>query len=123
LPSAPCTASQPSPSIATSKSRPVCCRATGDVAASAINLDETLSIQNIVKLHEELKKSYAANDAIEIDASHVAAIDTATLQLFVALRKDAAKQKKEVVFFQPSQRFIESARLLGLLEILGITSV
>jgi len=97
--------------------------ATEDVVASTINLDATLSIQNVVKLYGILKKSYAANNAIEIDASHVTSIDTATLQLFVALKKDATKQKKEDVFFQPSPRFIESARLLDLLEILDITSV
>jgi anti-anti-sigma regulatory factor len=74
-------------------------------------------------LYEKLKKSYAAYDAIEIDASHVTSVDTATLQLFVALKKDAIKQKKEVDFFQPSARFIESARLLDLLEILDITYV
>jgi anti-anti-sigma regulatory factor len=96
---------------------------TDDAVEPVINLDATLSIQNVVKLYEMLKKSYAANDAIEIDASHVNSVDTATLQLFVALKKDALKQKKEVVFFQPSPRFIESARLLDLLEILDITSV
>jgi anti-anti-sigma regulatory factor len=53
----------------------------------------------------------------------VASVDTATLQLFVALKKDAIKQKKEVDFFQPSPRFIESARLLDLLDILEIIHV
>lgn len=88
-----------------------------------IMLDANVSIQNVVKLYEKVKKSYAAYDAIEIDASHVASIDTAALQLFVALKKDAIKQKKEVNFFQPSPRFIESARLLDLLDILEITYV
>lgn len=87
----------------------------------AISLDANLSIQNVVKLYDKLKKAYAAYDTIEIDASHVASVDTATLQLFVALKKDAMKQKKEVNFFQPSPRFIESARLLDLLDILEIT--
>jgi anti-anti-sigma regulatory factor len=72
--------------------------ATEDVVASAINLDATLSIQNVVKLYGILKKSYAANDSIEIDASHVTSIDTATLQLFVALKKDAVKQKRSCFF-------------------------
>lgn len=96
---------------------------TDDVIEPVINLDPNLSIQNVVKLYEKLKKSYSAYDAIEIDASHVTSVDTATLQLFVALKKDAIKQNKEVDFFQPSARFIESARLLDLLEILDITYV
>jgi anti-anti-sigma regulatory factor len=97
--------------------------AEDDAAEPVINLEPTLSIQNVVKLYDKLKKSYAAYDAIEIDASHVTSIDTATLQLFVALKKDAIKQKKEVDFFQPSARFVESARLLDLLDILEIIHV
>jgi len=62
----------------------------------------------------------AANDSIEINASDVASIDTATLQLLVALKKDAVKLQKSVIFNSPSPRFIESAKLLGLLEILDV---
>jgi len=85
-----------------------------------VHLDAKLNIQNIVKLHEKLKKVLAANDSIEINASDVASIDTATLQLLVALKKDAVKLQKSVIFNSPSPRFIESAKLLGLLEILDV---
>ena len=95
---------------------------TEDDAESVITLDATLTIQHVVKLHEKLKKSYSANHAIEINASRVSSIDTSTLQLLVALKKNAVKQQKEVVFVAPSQRFIKSAELLGLLEILDIDS-
>jgi anti-anti-sigma regulatory factor len=97
--------------------------AINEAVEPVINLEANLSIQNVVKLYDKVKKAYAAYDAIEIDASHVASVDTATLQLFVALKKDAAKQQKQVDFFQPSERFIESARLLDLLDILEITYV
>jgi anti-anti-sigma regulatory factor len=96
---------------------------TDDPVEPVINLEPNLSIQNAVKLYDKLKRAYATYDAIEIDASHVTSVDTATLQLFVALKKDAIKQKKEVDFFQPSPRFIESARLLDLLDILEIIHV
>ena len=91
-----------------------------DIAESIINLDATLTIQHVVVLHEKLKKSYSANNSIEINASQVSSIDTATLQLLVALKKNAVKQQKEVIFVNPSRRFIESAELLGLREILDI---
>jgi anti-anti-sigma regulatory factor len=95
--------------------------ATEDAAAEPIvNLDATLTIQNVAILYEKLKKSYSANNAIEVDASQVSSIDTASLQLLVALKKDALKQQKEVVFAAPSLRFIESAKLLGLLGALGV---
>lgn len=99
---------------------PVSDGAAEDAVEPIINLDATLTIQNVATLHEKLKKSYAANNAIEINASLVSSIDTATLQLLVALKKDAAKRQKEVVFAMPSPRFIESAGLLGLLGILDI---
>jgi anti-anti-sigma regulatory factor len=94
--------------------------AAEDIAESIINLDAALTIQHVVTLHEKLKKSYSANNSIEINASQVSSIDTATLQLLVALKKNAVKQQKEVIFAKPSPRFIESAELLGLLEILDI---
>lgn len=94
----------------------------GADAEPSISLDANLSIQNVVALHERIKKSYAAFDTLEIDASKVAAIDTATFQLLVALKKDAAKQEKEVIITAPSARFIESAGLLGLLDVLDVAS-
>jgi anti-anti-sigma regulatory factor len=93
---------------------------TDGVAEPSIMLDAMLTIQHVAKLYEQLKNSYSANNAIEINASQVSSIDTATLQLLVALKKDAVKQQKEVVLVEPSRRFIESAELLGLLEILDI---
>lgn len=89
-------------------------------ADPVIILDATLTIQNVVKLHERLQICYSANDSIEINASQVESIDTATLQLLTALKKEAVKQQKQIVFSAPSRRFIESAGLLGLLDILDI---
>ncbi|MDD5581263.1 MAG: STAS domain-containing protein [Methylobacter sp.] len=94
---------------------------TEDSASDAeINLEATLTIQKVLILHEKLKSSLAVNSTIVINSAAVAAIDTATLQLFVALKKTAVKLQKEIIFALPSQRFIESAKLLGLLEILEV---
>ncbi len=90
------------------------------VVEPIITLEATSTIQNVVKLYEKLKKSYCAYNAIEIDASSVSSIDTATLQLLFALKRDAIKEQKKVVFAAPSQRFIEAAELLGLLELLNV---
>jgi anti-anti-sigma regulatory factor len=89
------------------------------VVESLITLEATSTIQNVVALYDKLKMSYSANNVIEIDASCVSSIDTATLQLLVALKRDAIKEQKNVVFTAPSERFIEAAELLGLLEILN----
>ncbi|TAN65476.1 MAG: STAS domain-containing protein [Methylobacter sp.] len=88
-----------------------------------IDLDATLSIQNVVKLHEKLKNFIAINEQIEINASDVSSIDTTTLQLLVALKRDAVKLQKKVSIIYPSPRFVESAKLLGLLDVLDVHDV
>lgn len=87
-----------------------------------VDLGSTLTIQHAGELHEKLKLSLAMFDEIEINASDVSAIDTASLQLLVALKKDAANLQKQVSIIYPSPRFVESAQLLGLLEILEVTA-
>lgn len=89
-------------------------------AGPRINLDTVLSIQNITKLHERIKNSFAVHDSIEINASQVASIDTAALQLLVALKKEAGKRQKNILVTEPSPRFIESADLLGLSDVLEL---
>jgi anti-anti-sigma regulatory factor len=83
-------------------------------------LDATLNIQNVTDLHEQLLVMLEQNDKIEIDASAVDSIDTATLQLLIVLKQTAIKLQKEIIFDFPSDRFVESAELLGLAEMLEI---
>lgn len=94
-----------------------------EMSESQIDLDATLTIQHVVTLHEKLKNSLALHDEIEINASDVTSIDTSTLQLLVSLKKDAAKLQKQVSIIYPSSRFIESAQLLGLLDVLDIAGL
>ncbi|MEQ1527923.1 MAG: STAS domain-containing protein [Methylococcales bacterium] len=89
-------------------------------AESVIHLETNLSIQHIVKLHEKLKASLSAFEQIEVNAADVASIDTASLQLLVSLKKEADKLNKQVDFNAASPRFIESAKLLGLAEVLNV---
>ncbi len=83
-----------------------------------IDLEAKSSIQTVGNLYEQLKCSLASHDKIEIDASAVSSIDTATLQLLVSLKKDASHLQKEVSIIYPSSKFIESAYLLGVYHLL-----
>jgi anti-anti-sigma factor len=85
-----------------------------------IDLDGVLNIQKVKLLHEKLKKSLDANHLIVLDASAVTSIDTSMLQLFVALKQKAAKLDKDIIINSPSDKFVQSATLLGLSEILDI---
>jgi len=83
-------------------------------------LDATLNIQNVTHLYEQARVLLEGQDKIEIDASSVTTIDTATLQLLIVLKQSAVKLGKEIVFDFPSDKFIDSAELLGLAEMLEI---
>lgn len=85
-----------------------------------IVLEAILNIQNVSSLYEQLKKQLDNKETIEIDASAIEQIDTANLQLLGILKQTAVKLHKEVIFDFPSEKFIESAELLGLSEILEV---
>ncbi len=87
---------------------------------SQLILDSTLNIQNVSHLYEQLLVLLEGQDKIEIDASSVVTVDTATLQLLIVLKQSAVKLGKEIIFDFPSDKFIESAELLGLAEMLEI---
>ncbi len=87
---------------------------------STIVLDATLNIQKVTVLYEQLKPLLDNQNTIEIDASAVATIDTATLQLLIVLKQTAVKLHKEIIIDFPSDKFIEAAELLGLSEMLEV---
>lgn len=91
-----------------------------DKPDSKITLDATLNIQNAGNLYEHLLNCLESQDKIEIDASAVSSIDTATLQVIIVLKQTAIKLQKEVIIDFPSDKFIEAAELLGLSEMLEV---
>ena len=86
-----------------------------------VELGSEASLKTIAELHETFKKTLAAHDTIEINASDVTTIDTATFQMLVSLKKDAPNLGKTINIIYPSARFIESAKLLDLLSVLEIS--
>ncbi len=90
------------------------------VEDNKLTLGATLNIQNVSDLYEQLLALLENQEKIEIDASAVESIDTTTLQLLTVLKRTAIKTYKEVTFDFPSDKFIESAELLGLAEMLEV---
>lgn len=91
-----------------------------DITKPEITLDATLNIQSVSALHEKLSKILLDHSVLEIDASAVKMIDTASLQLFVVLKQESIRMHKEVNFEFPSDRFIDAAKVLGIYEMLGL---
>ncbi len=85
-----------------------------------IVLEPTQNIQNAGQLYAQLLKALDDSDNIDIDASAITMIDTATLQLLLVLKRTAIKLQKNVAIDFPSDKFIEAAALLGLSEMLNV---
>lgn len=86
----------------------------------SIVLNSVQNIQTVSQLQAQLLLALAGGNKIDIDASAVTQIDTATLQLLVVLKQTAVNQKKAVSIDFPSERFIEAAKLLGLSAVLNV---
>lgn len=91
-----------------------------DTVDSSITLEPIQNIQNVGLLHQRLQRALDIQEKLDIDASAVTQIDTATLQLLLVLKLTAVKLQKEVSIDFPSQKFIDAAYLLGLAEMLSV---
>jgi ABC-type transporter Mla MlaB component len=85
-----------------------------------IVLESVQNIQNVSQLYEQALYALQNSEKIDIDASAITSIDTATLQLLLILKRTAIKRQKEVSIDFPSDKFIEVANLLGLSEMLDV---
>lgn len=85
-----------------------------------IILEPVQNIQTVGHLHRQLQGMLDTCNKIDIDASAVSQIDTASLQLLLVLKLTAVKQQKEVSIDFPSEKFIEASDLLGLSEMLSV---
>ncbi|HLA74665.1 MAG TPA: STAS domain-containing protein [Gammaproteobacteria bacterium] len=90
-------------------------------APVCIVLDGYLDISNVGDLHARLKAALQERQPIVINANKVERVDTAALQTFIAFSKAA---QREGMTFQwqgrPSETFCDSAKVLGLGDILGL---
>ncbi|MFV2059477.1 MAG: lipid asymmetry maintenance protein MlaB [Gammaproteobacteria bacterium] len=85
-----------------------------------IQCEDVLNIAGVSLLHQDLKTAINDVDEIILKAENVERIDAATLQLFAALFNDSEKLGVVVRWDNPSEAIINSARTLGLLELLKI---
>jgi ABC-type transporter Mla MlaB component len=88
-----------------------------------VRLNSDATIKSIEELYQQLKRVVDFHDVIEINAVEVTTIDTATLQLLVSLKKEEKRLNKTIHILSPSSRFLESARLLGLSNVLELDEV
>ena len=88
-----------------------------------VRLNSDATIKGIEELYQQFKRVLDFHDIIEVNAVEVTTIDTATLQLLVSLKKEEKRLNKTIHILSPSSRFLESARLLGLSNVLELEEV
>lgn len=79
-----------------------------------IQLDKISDISKAEQLHEKLEALLNGGTAVDIDASLVERVDTAILQLLTSFVRTIGKQHLAARIVQPSARFSETVRLMGL---------
>jgi len=79
-----------------------------------IKFQSQLGIQQVSDLKTELESAVSTGEDVLLNASEVASIDTAGLQLLVAFVQHAALKKCTLEWQSPSDAFIETAELMGL---------
>lgn len=85
-----------------------------------LRLDPVLVINNAKALSKELNALLNNNEDINIDASKVEMVDTAILQLLLAITLELKSKQHQVHWIKPSPIFISNASLLGINNHLGL---
>ena len=86
----------------------------------ALELEASLDISVVEKLHESLNEITQSGDVINLDAGNVERLDTAVFQLLYSYQQSMNKKHASVLFINPSEAFIDNATLLGMHEVLNI---
>jgi len=83
---------------------------------SSISCGVSLDITEAESLKKRLLKALSESSTIELKAESVTKVDTAGLQLCIALQKDLALSEKTIIWKNPSQELMDGVKLLGLSE-------
>lgn len=91
-----------------------------NLSTKHLSLSESIDITCINRIYEELKYSLINSSSITIDAGNVNRIDTAGLQLLCSWYLETKKHGVNVYWQNTAGTFSDSARLLGVADILQI---
>ena len=88
---------------------------------SSITLPAKLTIQSVAADHKDLSERITEIEApVQIDASAVEEIDTAGMQLLLALVNEFNTQSVKAEWQSPSEVLIQTASILGMSEALAL---
>jgi len=85
-----------------------------------IDCGESLGIAEVGDFYSTLLMATVEGKSVNVDVSKLERIDGAALQLIYAYRKEALSQGHTFSWHSPSDAFLRSAKLLGLLSAMNI---
>ena len=94
---------------------------TPDVSVAAtLQLDANLEIKDVEDVHRRLLAASAGVPAVRVDVSRIAAIDTAGIQLLLALQGEGVHQGAAIEFCGASPAVSHALSVLGIPDALRL---
>jgi anti-anti-sigma regulatory factor len=90
--------------------------------AKVIDCGDALGISSVGDMHTRILMELSEGYEIQFDVSQIERIDAAALQMIYAFSKEADTNGTPLVWDEPSEAFIRSAKLLGLAEKINLDS-
>ena len=87
-----------------------------------IDCEESLDISIAQELHKKLGKALSEARPIVVNTSKVVRVDASIIQMFCALSQTVRGKQLELEWQEPSQKFLDSVRLLDLGDGLGLST-
>ncbi|MBX2809454.1 MAG: STAS domain-containing protein [Cellvibrionaceae bacterium] len=87
----------------------------------SIHCGETLNIASAADLQQQFNSALEKSSTIEIIADAVAKVDTAGLQLMVALNRELERSNGSLLWKTPSEVLLQAAASLGLINPVGLS--
>jgi ABC-type transporter Mla MlaB component len=79
-----------------------------------IDCGESLTIAQVAEMYARLLTSLAEEQAVSIDISRIARIDTAAVQLLYSFQRDAKAQGIVIIWSDSSKVFCDAVDILGM---------
>lgn len=94
------------------------------MVASKITIDcgEALTIANVANLHSQFIDALEKTSSIELDAAKVEKVDTAGLQLLVAVNRELKKSENSLFWKATSDVLLDSISTSGLSSEITVTN-
>ena len=87
--------------------------------SNVIELKDVVDISKVEMVLETLKQSAEKGGDVHVDVSQVTRIDTAGLQLLYSFQKTLIEQHGKVTITNPSDEFMQCARVVGFDKVLA----